>query len=170
MAKKNKEAKQSKAGGKGAAEPKKDKKPKKAGKADKQSKKLAPKPIGTGKGATPMEIGAAVVEHLRAQRPDAELWKKFWSKKAVSIEGGPQGMIWDGIKAIAAKSEQWMATHKIHSFSVEGPFVGATGFSLRFQMDVEDTTNGQRMNMAEVGVYHVKGGKVIREEFMYGMM
>ena len=35
-------------------------------------------------------------------------------------------------------------------------------------MDVEDTTNGSRVLMEEVGVYQIQNGKIVREEFMYG--
>ena len=138
-------------------------------KAAKSAKKLAPKMVKLGKGPTPFDIGMAVVKGFNAGTPEAELWKAHWSKKACSIEGHGVNMMWDGLKAIAAKNEEWMRTHKIHGAKAEGPFVGATGFAIRFNMDVEDTNTGKRENMSEVGVYTIKGGKIVQEEFMYGM-
>jgi hypothetical protein len=172
MAKKNKAAKSaSPVTDPDKAAKKESKAAKKAAKGDKkvkkQSKKLAPKEVKTGKGATPMEIGQAVVASINAGKPDKELWDAYWSKKVESIEGVGVNMKWTGRKAMEAKGEAWMATHKIYSASAEGPYVGATGFTVRFTMDVEDTTTGKRQTMNEVGVYTVKGGKVVCEEFMY---
>ena len=69
---------------------------------------------------------------------------------------------------LEAKAHEWLATHTVHSASAEGPYLGSTGFSIKFKMDVEDKTNGQRVVMEEVGVYTVQNGKVVCEEFMYG--
>lgn len=136
-------------------------------KAKKKALKLEPKLIKTGKGMSPFEIGQAVVSAFNAHKPEAELWDAYWSNKVRSIEGFGVGMAWEGRKAMEAKGAEWMRTHKIHGASAEGPFVGATGFALKFIMDVEDTATGKRETMQEVGVYTVKGGKIIQEEFMY---
>lgn len=143
--------------------------PKKAGKKGSKkasAKSLAPKKVSTGKGAGPAEIGAALVAHCRAHGDDAELWKKHFSRGFTSTEGS--GERWTGVKAVKAKCDAWMDAHQIHGGSVEGPYVGATGFAVKFTMDVEVKATGQRMEFSEVAVYTVKGGKVIAEEFMYG--
>ena len=40
----------------------------------------------------------------------------------------------------------------------------------KFKMDVEDKSTGRRTIMEEVGVYTVKNGRIVQEEFMYGAM
>jgi hypothetical protein len=37
---------------------------------------------------------------------------------------------------------------------------------VRFDIDVTDKTSGQRFQGGEVGIYKVKNGKVVREEFL----
>ena len=128
----------------------------------------APKSIKRGRGATPRQIGDAVVAHFNQGGKDKELWDKYWHPQAESIEGEGMEMAWKGKKAIAAKSEWWSANNTVHSAKAEGPFVGATGFSIRFNMDVQENASGTRRQMEEIGVYTVQNGKVIREEFMYG--
>jgi hypothetical protein len=128
----------------------------------------APTPVKTGSGPTPGEIGRALVEALNARTPDRELWARWWNKNAQSIEGEHVAQMWTGLKAIQAKSDWWNSTHIIHGASAEGPYVGATGFAVKFRMDAEDTTTGERSIMEEIGVYTVQKGKIIREEFMYG--
>jgi hypothetical protein len=147
----------------------------KARKAAKPAKKAArkgagtaPKPVKTGRGSTPRQIGDAVVAHFNKGGPDKELWAQHWHPGAESVEGEGMAMAWKGRKAIAAKSDWWVANNTVHSASAEGPYVGATGFSIKFRMDVEEKASGKRTQMEEVGVYTVQNGKVIREEFMYG--
>lgn len=131
-----------------------------------------PTPVLTGKGPSPAELGKRLVEMFN-QGQFAEIENLMWSPKIESIEGatpaGP-GMMWSGAKSVRAKGEHWMSQHTIHGASAEGPFVGATGFAVRFKMDVEVKASGHRMLFDEVGVYTIKDGKIVREEFMYGAM
>lgn len=143
---------------------------KKAGKPVPQFDPLEPIQVSTGKGLTPAEIGAQLVSMFNAGQL-SEIEEKFWDKKEiVSIEGMGVSMAWVGLKAVRAKNEGWMMDHVIHGASAEGPFVGSTGFAVRFRMDVETKSTGKRETMDEVGVYTVANGKIIEEEFMYGMM
>ncbi|TVQ62067.1 MAG: nuclear transport factor 2 family protein [Phycisphaerales bacterium] len=135
----------------------------------KKTKKTEMVPVSSGKGLTPGELAKLVMAHVQSGAPsDKPLWKSHWSNKAVSIEGS--GHAWHGLKAIAKKSEEWLSQHTIHSASASGPFAGSTGFAILYDMDVEVKATGDRIKMQEVGVYHVKNGKVVQEEFMYAGM
>ncbi|MCC6229363.1 MAG: nuclear transport factor 2 family protein [Phycisphaerales bacterium] len=127
--------------------------------------KLAPKPVSSGKGATPAEIGAAVVAHLNSGAvSDTPLWDKFWSDAIESIEGS--GMGWAGRKAMEAKCADFMGENEILGCRATGPFVGATGFAVHIEIELKPK-GGDTVRMKEVAVYTVKNGKVVREEFMY---
>jgi hypothetical protein len=126
-----------------------------------------PKPVSSGRGMTPADIGRELVAMFNAHAPEREIWDKLFSAGVVSIEGN--GMAWTGLKAVEAKGAEWLAQHTVHGAGAEGPYVGATGFAVKFRMDVEVKATGQRITMEEIGVYTVKNGKVIREEFMYSM-
>jgi hypothetical protein len=143
-------------------------KPAKPAKRSAAKASRGPVPIKTGRGATPREIGEAVVQHFNRGGPDKELWGKYWHPQAESIEGEGMAMAWRGRKAIASKGEWWTSSHTVHSARAEGPFVGATGFSIKFRIDSEEKDSGKRRDMEEIGVYTIQNGKVIREEFMYG--
>ena len=146
------------------------KKPAKKAPAKKAAPKidpLAPIPVTTGRGAPPVEIGLALVKMFN-QGKFAEIEEAFWDKKLItSIEGLGVSLAWMGLKSVRAKNEGWMADNVIHGASAEGPFVGSTGFAVRFRMDVETKSTGQRRIMDEVGVYSVEDGKIVCEEFMY---
>ena len=66
---------------------------------------------------------------------------------------------------------RWYGAHDVHQVSAEGPFLfGDDQFSLVFDMDVTNKESGERMQAKEVGVYTVKDGKIVREEFFYSPM
>lgn len=138
---------------------------KKASKKPKRASGAGPRHVSTGRGPGPREIGEDLVK-LFNQGKFAEVERKWWSPKIESVEG--IGMSWSGRKAVESKNSEWMEQHVIHGSSAEGPYVGATGFSVKFRMDVEVRETGERMVMDEIGVYTVLNGKIVREEFMYG--
>jgi len=126
----------------------------------------APTQTTTGTGASPAEIGAAVAAMLKSGTKDRDIWDAWWDNDRIaSIEG--DGSTWTGRKALEAKSEAWEAENEVTSFEVKGPFVGATGFSMHFTVGITNKATGEKMDMAEVAVYTVENGKVVREEFMY---
>jgi len=48
-------------------------------------------------------------------------------------------------------------------------FPTATRFILRFKYDVTPKQTGKRMTLDETGLYTVRDGKIIKEEFFYAM-
>jgi len=150
----------------GSKSSKKATKPSKAKKAPSRSD-LDPVPVNTGKGATPAEIGASLVTMFNNGEMD-KIEKKWWNNdEIVSIEGVGVSLAWIGEKAVRAKGAEWMADNQIHGASAEGPYVGATGFAVKFVMDVTTKSTGERRTMTEIGVYTVEDGKIVIEEFMY---
>jgi hypothetical protein len=134
----------------------------------KSAASMAPRPVKTGKGATPLEIARDFAALIRAGKSD-EVEKKWFAPGIESVEGLGASMAWKGKKAVLAKYRGWEADHEIHSMSLEGPWVGATGFALRFGVDVTQLSTGQRTQMHEIAVYTVHNGKVVREEFHFAL-
>jgi hypothetical protein len=129
----------------------------------------APKPVKTGRGSTPLEVGKDLVA-MYNQGHFQQIEDKWYSPKIVSVEGVGVEQAWTGIKAVRAKNQWWLSKHTIHGAAAEGPYVGATGFAVRFRIDVETRDTGQRELMEEIGVYTVHNGKIVREEFMYARL
>ncbi|MEO0982398.1 MAG: nuclear transport factor 2 family protein [Pseudomonadota bacterium] len=119
-----------------------------------------------------MQIGSKLVE-LCNNGQDTECLNQLYAENAVSVEGAPMpdgSAEAAGLDAIRGKHEWWYANHEVHSSKAEGPFVhGGDRFNVIFEMDVTQKENGERMQMREVATYHVKDGKIVREEFAYPM-
>ena len=155
-----------------AAKPAKKPAPKPAAKAAKPAKKGggggagAPFKVSSGSGPSPAQIGADLVA-LFNRAKFREIEDKWWSPNIESIEGAGVNQGWRGRAAVDGKNQWWASTNTIRGASAEGPYVGSTGFAVKFRMDVEEKPSLKRWTMEEIGVYTVQNGKIIREEFMY---
>ena len=113
------------------------------------------------------EIAAALVAGCRAGTEDANL-DRLYAVDAVSVEPRDtgNGRVAEGLAAIHAKHAWWAANATVHAAEVEGPFPhGDDRFAVIFRSDA--TLFGKRSVMAEVAVYTVAGGRIVREEFFY---
>jgi hypothetical protein len=94
-----------------------------------------------------------------------EIEGNFWSPQIVSCEGSAN-LEWRGRKAVEAKNAWWYSENEIVGGRAEGPYVGATGFAVRFRITARSRQTGVETTMDEIGFYSVKDGKIVREEFM----
>jgi ketosteroid isomerase-like protein len=95
---------------------------------------------------------------------------KLYSPKIVSIEPvGSEAMPAEmtGIDAIRQKNEWWFENYEVNSAEVNGPFVGGDQFAVQYVFDTTFKPTGQRSTMAEMALYTVKDGKIVREQFFY---
>jgi ketosteroid isomerase-like protein len=113
------------------------------------------------------EIAKAFADLCKAGQHE-EAGARFWADEVVSREAmdGPMAEI-RGKSAVKAKGDWWYDNHEVHSVETEGPFIHGDQFALRFAMDVTAKQTGQRIQMAEIGLYTVADGKVVEERFFY---
>jgi hypothetical protein len=114
------------------------------------------------------EVGKKLVEFCRNGE-----WMKalneLYAKDIVSVEaqaGENMPAEMRGIDQVRGKTEWWEKNMEVHSAKVTGPFVARDTFVVQFDVDVTDKASKKRIQMSEVGIYTVKGGKVAREEFL----
>ncbi|WP_309681903.1 nuclear transport factor 2 family protein [Polaromonas sp.] len=116
-----------------------------------------------------MEIARQLVALCR-QGKNEEALQTLFAPDVVSVEAVPMPdgqQEAKGMAAVKAKGEWWFANHEIHSASVTGPWPHGDRFVVGFQFDVTNKPTGKRMTMDEVGLYTVRDGKIVREEFFY---
>ncbi len=99
-----------------------------------------------------------------------EAGERFWAEDVVSVEPMQGEMaVMRGKDAVRGKGEWWYANHEVHATETHGPYVNGDQFALRFHLDVTQKASGQRMQMEEIGLYTVRGGKVVEERFLFRM-
>jgi hypothetical protein len=118
-----------------------------------------------------LEIGKKLVAMCR-EGQNMECIQELYDRDIVSVEaqampGHPAET--RGVDGVLQKGKWWMENHEVHSASVDGPWPHGDRFIARFQYDVTNKPSGQRMKLDEVGLYTVKNGKIVREEFFYAM-
>ena len=117
---------------------------------------------------TTEEVAKKVVELVR-KRAWYEALDTLYDNDIVSVEaysgggGSPETRGKDGVRG---KVDWWVNAMQVHSFSASEPFVGHDRFVVQYDADVTEKESKQRRKMSEVGVYTVKNGKIVREEFL----
>ncbi len=124
--------------------------------------------------ASTCEVGKKLVT-LCQQGKAMEAIEQLYSPNIVSIEahsGPDMPARMEGIKAILGKSKWWMDNHTVHNAKAEGPWPHGDRFIVRFSYEITPKIGpmaGKRVTMEEAGLYTVKDGKVVHEEFFYHM-
>lgn len=116
---------------------------------------------------TVSELAQALVDGCRSGTETANL-DRLYAPDAVSVEAqdNGNGRVAEGLDAIRAKHAWWAENATVHASEVEGPFPhGDDRFAVIFRMDA--TMFGARNQVAEVAVYRVAAGRIVREEFFY---
>ena len=113
------------------------------------------------------EVANKVMELTRKQAWYDAL--DLYDDNVVSVEaygmggGSPETR---GKEGVRGKVDWWVNAMEVHSFDAQGPFVAHDRFVVQFDADVSDKKTKERRQMSEVGVYTVKDGKIVREEFL----
>ena len=124
---------------------------------------------------TTQQVADRLVELIRAGE-HAKAQDELYSANIVSIENPvePNDMMKyyevTGMDAVKDKLEKWLAgVEEIHDAQTSDPLVSKNCFAINMTTDAtfKDTTGMGRMKIEELGVYSVKGGKIVREEFIY---
>jgi hypothetical protein len=114
------------------------------------------------------QVAQKVVE-LTSKQAWKEAIDTLYDKEIVSVEArtmdgsSPETR---GIEGVRGKTDWWMQNMQVHSAKVSGPFVAHDRFVVQYDIDVTDKNSKNRMQLSEVGVYTVKNGKIVREEFL----
>ncbi|TMM54925.1 nuclear transport factor 2 family protein [Sulfitobacter sabulilitoris] len=116
------------------------------------------------------QIADALVEGCREGRAKENL-DHLYAPDAVSVEAQDmqgQGRETKGLEAIKGKHDWWDSAMEVTGSSVSDPMLhGDDRFAIIFEAQGTEKASGRAFDMKEVGVYHVRDGKIVREEFFY---
>ena len=114
------------------------------------------------------EVAKKVMELVRKQAW-YEALDTLYDDNIVSVEAysmGGESPETRGKEGVRGKIDWWVNSMEVHSFDAKGPFVGHDRFVVQYDADVTDKNSKERRKLSEVGVYMVKDGKIVREEFL----
>ena len=114
------------------------------------------------------EVAKRVVELVRKQAWYDAL-DTLYDKDIVSVEARTQdgsSPETRGKENVRGNIDWWVNAMEVHSFKAGEPFVAHDRFVVQYDADVTDKASKKRFQLSEVGVYTVKNGKIVREEFL----
>ena len=115
------------------------------------------------------EIANNLVEWCNSGNEE-RCYKELYSPTIISIEmEGSDHQVSNGMAEIAKKGEWWKENFEVHSAKTSQPIVADNWFSVRHEMDLTHKPSGQRSTTQELGIYQVKDGKIVKEQFFYDM-
>lgn len=122
--------------------------------------------------ATVKEIADGLMELCRQGRFE-EAVDRYYSSDIVSVEAVDFGLGKEqrGIDAVRSKNIWWGENNEVHGITVNGPYLGvdrlANQFAVYFAFNITPKATGKRLMFAEMALYSVERGKIVREEFFY---
>ena len=72
-----------------------------------------------------------------------------------------------GLITLIEREKQFMAKATIHRIEISEPLISSNYFAINLRMDFTIEDKG-RNDLEELCVYHVKGGKIVRQQFFMG--
>ena len=111
------------------------------------------------------EVAQKVVGFVRKQAW-YEALDSLYDDNIVSVEADPGAPETRGKEGGRGKIDWWVDAMEVHSFKASEPFVGHDRFVVQYDAEVTDKKTKERRKLSEVGVYTVKNGKIVREEFL----
>jgi hypothetical protein len=111
------------------------------------------------------EVAQKVVGFVRKQAW-YEALDSLYDDNIVSVEADPGAPETRGKEGVRGKIDWWVDAMEVHSFKASEPFVGHDRFVVQYDAEVTDKKTKERRKLSEVGVYTVKNGKIVREEFL----
>lgn len=114
------------------------------------------------------EIANSLVDWCR-QGNYERAYQELYSPDIVSIEPGGENPVCNGMDEVIKKTQWWEETFEVHGGEVGDPIVADNHFSVVFNMDTTHRPSGVRNKSAEIAVYEVQDGKIVKEQFFYHM-
>lgn len=119
---------------------------------------------------TTEEVAKRLIELCRAGQW-SQAQEELYADDVESIE--PAGTHWESVKgmdAIRKKGQEWSGMiEQFHGNEISEPLITENHIAVRMVSDTTMKGIG-RMKFEELGIYEVKNGKVIREQFFYAPM
>lgn len=116
---------------------------------------------------TTKDVAAKFYEYMQQGAFD-KIYTELYSEDATSEESpGSDWVKARGMKEIQEKGKKWNETiEEMYGGTTEKPVVAGEYFTCYMTMDFTPK-GGQRTNMEEIGLYKVKDGKIVSEQFFY---
>lgn len=114
------------------------------------------------------EVAQAYVSAFRRGRMDEAIqWYAEEMVRVAPLETGGVPVERRGLAEIMANARRLTADVEIHRVDLDGPFLAADRFAVRFTFDETHRPTGTRRTTSKMSLYAVERGRITREEIFY---
>jgi hypothetical protein len=103
---------------------------------------------------------------LLKQSKNVEAYKTLYAQDAECIEADSKRSR-SGLARLTADMQTFADAHEFHYIRIDGPLVVGETFAVALTFRATPRAGGASFDVPELGVYTVRGGKIIREQFHY---
>jgi hypothetical protein len=110
------------------------------------------------------QIADRLVALCREQK-FVEAYRELYGEEAESID--PMYSLMQparGLITLIEREKQFLAKATIHQVKISEPLIAGKHFAIHIHMDFNVEDRGRKI-VDELAVYHVKGGKIVRQQF-----
>ncbi len=99
-----------------------------------------------------------------------QVFTDLFADDFISIEmPGMPNEVAKGIEEVTKKGEWFFEQVELLDVKISEPLVADNWFTVKYDMHTKDKKTGEEKHESELGVYHVKNGKIVSEQFFYDM-
>lgn len=103
---------------------------------------------------------------LLKQSRNVDAYKALYHVDAECIEADPKRSR-TGLARLTVDMQTFADAHDFHYLRIEGPLVVGDTFAVALTFRATPRAGGASFDVPELGVYTVKNGKIVREQFFY---
>lgn len=117
---------------------------------------------------TTKDIAEQLVTYCRNNQEE-KAYQELYSPQITSIEMQEPMKEVHGFEGLQQKGAWWKENFEVHAIEVSDPIIADHHFTVKFSMDTTHKPSGHRSQTNEIAVYEVKEGKILKEQFFYGV-
>ena len=114
---------------------------------------------------TTLAVAQALIDLLKQQR-NVDAYKTLYAREAECIEADPKRSR-SGLARLTADMQAFADAHEFHYTRIEGPLVVGETFAVALTFRATPRASGTSFDVPELGVYTVRAGRIVREQFFY---
>ncbi len=113
------------------------------------------------------DVAAKLIELLKGGR-NVEAYKTLYAEDAECVEADPKRSR-KGLTRLTADMQAFADAHEFHYIRLDGPLVVGETFAVALTFRATPRAGGASFDVPEIGVYTVRRGKIVREQFYYDL-
>ncbi len=112
-----------------------------------------------------LAVAEKLIELLKQSR-NTEAYQTLYAPEAECVEADPKRSR-SGLQRLTADMQAFAGAHEFHYIRLEGPLVVGSSFAVALTFRATPRAGGAGFEVPEIGVYTVRAGKIVREQFFY---